>query len=288
MFVKSLFVPAALSVALALSLCAGGVRAQAPASASAHASAPASARVSGNATSDPRVAGLIEELVTANRVLYSQGLVDGFGHISARSPLDANHFFMARSVAPSAVTAADIQEFDLDGKVVGNDTRAAYAERFIHSEIYKVRADVKSVVHGHAPSVIPFSITGVPLMPVYHMSGFLGTGTPVFDIRMTPTDPETDLLVKSAPLGAGLARALGTSAVVLMRGHGFTAVGSSVPVAVFRSVYTDMNAKIQIEALKLGKPLYLSAREAALTQETMERLSVRSWEMWKAQAAAGK
>jgi HCOMODA/2-hydroxy-3-carboxy-muconic semialdehyde decarboxylase len=133
--------------------------------------------------------------------------------------------------------------------------------------------------------VIPFSITGVPLMPVYHMSGFLGTGAPVFDIRATPADPDTDLLVKSAPLGAALARSLGAAAVVLMRGHGFTAVGASVPVAVFRSVYTDMNAKIEIEALKLGKPLFLSAREAALTQETMERLSVRSWEMWKAQAA---
>lgn len=276
---KSLFVPAALCAAISLSLCATPVLAQAPARAGA---------VTGNAVGDARVAALIDDLVTANRVLYSQGVVDGFGHISARSPLDPTHFFMARSVAPSAVTAADIQEFDLDGKVVGADARAAYAERFIHSEIYKVRADVKSVVHGHAPSVIPFSITGVPLMPVYHMSGFLGTGAPVFDIRATPADPETDLLVKSSPLGAALARTLGASAVVLMRGHGFTAVGGSVPVAVFRSVYTDMNAKIEIEALKLGKPLFLSAREAALTQETMERLSVRSWEMWKAQAAAIK
>lgn len=262
-------VPAAC-VALALSL--GG--------------APASAQTGGNASADPRVATLIAELVTANHVLYREGVVDGFGHISARSPLDASHFFMARSVAPSAVTAADIQEFDLDGKVVGADPRAAYAERFIHSEVYRARPDVQSVVHGHAPSVIPFSITGVPLKPVYHMSGFLGAGAPVFDIRAGLDDPETDLLVKSAPLGASLARALGPAAVVLMRGHGYTAVGASVPVAVFRSIYTDMNAKIEMEALKLGKPQFLSEREAALTQETMERLSVRSWEMWKAQAAA--
>ena len=245
----------------------------------------ATASAQPSAVRDARVAGLIDELVTANHVLYSQGVVDGFGHISARSPLDPSHFFMARSVAPSAVVAADIMEFDADGKALGGDTRAAYAERFIHSEIYKVRADVGSVVHGHAPSVIPFSITGVPLQPVYHMSGFLGTGAPVFEIRATPSDPENDLLVKSAPLGARLARSLGSAAVVLMRGHGFTAVGPSVPVAVFRAIYTDMNAKIELEALKLGKPQFLSAREAALTQETMERLSVRSWEMWKAQAA---
>lgn len=237
------------------------------------------------AVRDARVAAVIDELVTANHVLYRQGVVDGFGHISARSPLEPGHFFMARSVAPSAVTAADIMEFDADGKAVGGDTRVAYAERFIHSEVYRVRADVKAVVHGHAPSVIPFSITGVALKPVYHMSGFLGTGAPVFDIRATAPEVETDLLVKNATLGAGLARALGQSAVVLMRGHGFTAVGPSVPLAVFRSVYTDMNAKIEMEALKLGAPQFLSAREAAMTQETMERLSVRSWEMWKAQAA---
>ena len=234
---------------------------------------------------DSQIANLADDLVVANRILYSQGVVDGFGHVSARSPVDPGHFFMSRSVAPSSVTQADIMEFDADGKPLGGDTRQPYAERFIHSEIYKARPDVMAVVHAHAASVIGFGITGVPLRPVYHMSGFLGKSTPVFDIRdATPALPETDLLVKNPVLGAKLAEKLGRNAVVLMRGHGFTAVAPSVPVAVFRAVYTDQNARIQSDALKLGTPKYLSEQEAALTQKTMEGLSFRSWEMWKKQA----
>ena len=237
------------------------------------------------ALKDTRSAAVIDDLVNANRILFSQGIVDGFGHISARSPIDPRHFFMARSIAPSDVKVADIMEFDSDGKVIGEDPRQPYAERYIHSEIYKSRPEIMSVVHAHSAAVIPFSITGVPLMPVYHMSGFLGKGAPVFDVRDTsPGNPDSDLLVKNDRLGAQLAEKLGTASVVLMRGHGFTAVGSSVSVAVFRSVYTEQNARIQSESLKLGTPKFLTVREAQMTQETMERLSGRAWEMWKKQA----
>ena len=234
---------------------------------------------------DSQMANLADDLVAANRILYNQGVVDGFGHISARSPANSGHFYMARSMAPSSVTQADIMEFDADGNPAVGDTRVAYAERFIHSEIYKARPDVMAVVHAHAPSVIGFSITGVPLRPVYHMSGFLGKAVPVFEIRdALAAHPESDLLVRSPALGAKLADRLGRNAAVLMRGHGFTVVAPSVPVAVFRAVYTDQNARIQSEALKLGLPKYLSEQEAALTQQTMEGLSTRSWEMWKKQA----
>jgi HCOMODA/2-hydroxy-3-carboxy-muconic semialdehyde decarboxylase len=237
----------------------------------------------------PQVRALVDELVIANHILYDQGVVDGFGHISARSPLDPTHFFMARSVAPSSVVAGDIMEFDADGNVVGADKRAPYAERFIHSEVYKARPDVLSVVHGHSASVIPYGVSHVPLRPVFHMSAFLGAGTPIFEIRdVSMVAPDTDMLVKTPRLGAGLAKALGKSSVVLMRGHGFTAVAYSVPVAVFRSVYTDQNARIESAALQLGRPQFLSEEESALAQATMEKLSVRSWDMWKTQAAAAK
>ena len=241
---------------------------------------PASAQV----VLESKTAGLIDDLVSANRILASQGVLDGFGHVSGRSPVDPSHFYMARSIAPSSVTSIDIMEFDRDGKPIGLESRIPYAERFIHSEIYKARPDVMAVVHGHTPSVIPFSVTSVVLKPIYHMSGFLGKGAPVFDIRDAGgADGDTDLLVKSAALGAKLTEKLGASSVVLMRGHGFTAVGGSVPIVVFRSVYTDQNARIQSEALRLGQPRFLSEREAILTEKTMEPLSERSWEMWKKQ-----
>lgn len=234
---------------------------------------------------ESKMATLIDDLVAANRILYNQGVVDGFGHVSGRSPVDPTHFFMARSVAPSIVTPIDMMEFDADGKVVGSDTRAPYAERFIHSEIYKARPDVMAIVHAHAPSVIPFGVASVPLRPVYHMSAFLGKGTPIFDTRdAARPNPDTDLLVKTPALATKLAEKLGSSSVVLMRGHGFTVVGPSVPVVVFRSVYTEQNAHIQSAALRLGTPHFLSEQEAALAQATMEPLSVRSWEMWKKQA----
>jgi ribulose-5-phosphate 4-epimerase/fuculose-1-phosphate aldolase len=142
-----------------------------------------------------------------------------------------------------------------------------------------------AIVHAHAPSVIPFGLANVPLRPVYHMSAFLGKGTPIFDTRdAARPNPDTDLLVKTPALGAKLAEKLDRSSVVLMRGHGFTVVGASVPLVVFRSVYTDQNARIQSEALRLGSPRFLTEQEAALAQATMEPLSVRSWEMWKKQA----
>jgi ribulose-5-phosphate 4-epimerase/fuculose-1-phosphate aldolase len=240
---------------------------------------------------NPQVKAVVDDLVVANHILFQQGVVDGFGHISARNPLDPAHFFMARSVAPGVAVAGDIMEFDLDGNVVGdpsrNDPRGIYSERYIHSEIYKVRPDVTSVVHGHSPSVIPFSVAHVALRPMFHMAGFLGAGTPFFEIRDTAgaDAPDTDMLVKTPRLGAGLARALGKSNVVLMRGHGFTAVAPSVQVAVFRSIYTEQNARMQSEALKLGRPQYLTVEEAAQAQASTERSSGRPWEMWKAQAA---
>ena len=126
---------------------------------------------------------LIDDLVAANRILSDQGVVDGFGHVSARHPGDPTRFLLARSMAPGLVTAEDIMEFDLDGNALDPRGRALYVERFIHSEIYKAHPEVNAIVHSHSPSVIPFGATKVPLRPIYHMSSFLGAGVPIFEIR---------------------------------------------------------------------------------------------------------
>ena len=150
----------------------------------------------------------IEDLVAANRILSDQGVVDGFGHVSARHEEDTTRFLLARSMAPGLVTADDILEFNLDGNAFDPHGRTLYVERFIHSEIYKAHPGIKAIVHSHSPSIIPFGVTNVSLRPIYHMSSFLGTGVPIFEIREAG-GLATDMLIRNPELGAALARRIG-------------------------------------------------------------------------------
>jgi HCOMODA/2-hydroxy-3-carboxy-muconic semialdehyde decarboxylase len=244
-----------------------GARARATAQA-----APASA-----GPADPK---LVEDLVAANRILADQGVVDGYGHVSVRHDRAADRYLMSRSIAPEIVTAADIMEYDLDNNAVDARGRVSYLERFIHGEIYKVRPDVKAIVHNHSPSVIPFGVTGAALRPLYHMSAFLGSGVPVFDIRGAAG--MTDMLVRNPALGQALARTLGDRAAALMRGHGAVVVGPSLPSVVFRSVYTEMNARLPAQAMALGGPVtYLDPEEARRAEATVAGTVNRPWELWK-------
>jgi HCOMODA/2-hydroxy-3-carboxy-muconic semialdehyde decarboxylase len=195
-------------------------------------------------------AALLEDMVIGSRVLADFGVLDGFGHVSARDPTNPKHFLMSRSLAPALVTADDIMEFDLDGNPVDARGRTVFLERFIHSEIYKARPDVMSVVHTHSAGVIPFSVTKVPLRAMFHNPSFLAAGVPVWDIRKD--FGETDMLVSNPALGKSLAQTLSDKSVVLMRGHGDVTVGPSVKMAVFRAYYTDVNAKLQSQAMALG------------------------------------
>jgi ribulose-5-phosphate 4-epimerase/fuculose-1-phosphate aldolase len=228
---------------------------------------------------------VIDDLVAANRILSDQGVVDGFGHVSARHPENPARFLLARSMAPGLVTPGDIMEFDLDGAALDPRGRALYTERFIHSEIYKAYPEISAVVHSHSPSIIPFGVTAVPLRPIYHMSSFLGAGVPVFEIR-DAGGPATDMLIRSPELGAALAQKVGGSAVVLMRGHGNVVVGRSVRQAVFRAVYTEINAKLQSEAMRLGESevTFLTDAEAVNATQTNDAVLNRPWELWKRHA----
>ena len=237
-----------------------------------------------SAAPDPR---LVEDLVAANRVLADLGVVDGFGHVSVRSDTDPNHYFMSRSLAPALVQAEDILEYDLDSNAIDGPARqggkALFLERFIHGEIYKARPDVKAVVHCHSPSLIPFGATTAKLQPIYHMSSFLGAGVPVFEIREV-AGHGSDLLIRNPTLGAALAKVLGDKAVALMRGHGAVVVGNAIPQVVFRAYYTEMNARLQAEAMRLGAVTYLSAEEAAAAARTNDGVLARAWDLWKRKA----
>jgi ribulose-5-phosphate 4-epimerase/fuculose-1-phosphate aldolase len=237
-------------------------------------------------SAEPADRGLVDDLVAANRILYDQGVVDGFGHVSVRHDKDPNRYLLSRSMAPALVTADDILEYDLDSNPVDPAGRTSYLERFIHGEIYKVRGDIIAVVHSHSPAVIPFADTTVPLRPMNHIAGFLGGGAPVFEIRDSG-GPATDMLIRNASLGHALAATLGGHSVVLMRGHGSVTVAQSVRHVVFRAVYTEVNARMQAEAMKLGTPTFLNKEEAAAAAKTNDALVDRPWALWK-QRAMGK
>ena len=226
---------------------------------------------------------LRDDLVNANHILYAHRVVDAFGHVSVRDDRDPEAFVLARNMAPSLVREPDLMRFAFDGTVRDGDARSPYLERFIHGSIYRARPDVGAVVHSHAPSVIPFGIVrDAPLRPVWHMSAFLGEDVPVFEIRDAAGDA-SDLLVRDAPTGDALARALGGGNAVLMRGHGATVVGRDVREAVFRAVYLALNAQLQADAMRLGTVAYLSAGEAETATRTIATQIERAWNLWTAE-----
>jgi ribulose-5-phosphate 4-epimerase/fuculose-1-phosphate aldolase len=228
--------------------------------------------------------GLIEDIVIGSRILADFGVLDGFGHVSARHPTNPNHFLMSRSLAPALVTADDIMEFDLDGNAVDAAGRSVFLERFIHSEIYRARPDVMSVVHAHSPGVIPFTVSPVPLRPMYHNAAFLAAGAPVWDIRKD--FGETDMLVRDPLRGRSLTQSLGDKSVVLMRGHGDVTVGPAVRMAVFRAYYTDVNARLQSQAIALGGDInYLTPGEGAKADAVNFVVLDRIWNLWKLRIA---
>lgn len=241
--------------------------------------------MTGGATTQPSPlpgkadAALVAKLAVANRILYDQGVVDGFGHVSVRHDASTQHFLLARNMAPGLVMPDDILTFDLDGDALDAGGQRVYLERFIHGEIYRARPDVRAVVHSHSPSVIPFAATRTPLRPLYHMSGFLGAGSALFEIRDVAGN--TDLLIRDQALGRALAAALGTNAAVLMRGHGSTVVGVSLEQAVYRAAYAEINARLQSQAIALGEVSYLNEDEAARAAATNDTQLARVWELWE-------
>lgn len=232
---------------------------------------------------------LLEDIVIGSRILADFGVVDGFGHVSARNPTNPKHFLMSRSLAPALVTADDIMEFDEDGNPVDARGRNVFLERFIHAAIYRARPDVMSVVHTHSPGVIPFSVSKTPLRPLFHNAAFLAAGAPVWDIARE--FGATDMLVRDNNIGKSLARALGDKSVVLMRGHGDVTVGPDVKVAVFRAYYTDVNARLQSQAIGLGSEItYLSAEEGTKADTVNLAVIDRIWNLWemRVQSEMGK
>jgi HCOMODA/2-hydroxy-3-carboxy-muconic semialdehyde decarboxylase len=226
---------------------------------------------------------IVEDLVTASHILADEAVLDGLGHISVRHPDNPQRYLMSRSLAPAFVMPADIMEYDLDSKAIDRQGRSLFLERFIHGEIYKSRRDVFAVIHSHSPTVIPFSISQTPLQPVFNGAAFLSPSAPVFDIRKTAG--MTDLLIGTGELGKALSATLGENAVVLLRGHGNAVVGETLQQVVYRAIQTELNARLQLQAMMLHGPLIYMAPEEAAKVNARSRPDAtqiaRTWELWK-------
>jgi ribulose-5-phosphate 4-epimerase/fuculose-1-phosphate aldolase len=234
---------------------------------------------------------LLDDLVAANRILYRQGVVDGFGHVSVRHPARSDRFLLSAAKAPGRVTAEDIMEFDLDGKPIDGRERPIYSERFIHSEVYKARSDVNAVIHSHSPTVIPFSVTQVPLRPVHNTASFLAPEVPVFEMRKAAG--MTNNLVTDSARGKALVETLGDRPVALLRGHGNVVVGPDLRRTVSRAIYTEVNARMLLQAVMLGGPItFIDPEENKLiesgrgTQISGHNVD-RTWQMWLEEATRG-
>jgi ribulose-5-phosphate 4-epimerase/fuculose-1-phosphate aldolase len=222
---------------------------------------------------------LIDDLVTANRILAQEGVVDSFGHVSVRHPDKPDHYLLSRARAPDCIEPDDIMTFKLDGTPVNAGDRKPYMERHIHGAIYERRSDVHSVVHNHSPSVIPFGVTGKKLQPLLHMCANIGHETPVWDSRDKFGD--TDLLVSSMDMGRDLAEALGDRRTALMRGHGAVVAAPELRICIHISIYLEVNAKLQMQAMSMGDVKYLSPGEIdAVIGRTGPYSLNRAWENW--------
>ena len=222
---------------------------------------------------------VLDELVTANRILAREGVVDSFGHVSVRHPERADRYVLSRARAPECIEADDLMEFALDGTPIDSGGRTPYAERFIHGAVYETRPEVRAVVHHHSPSVIPFSVTAVALSPIMHMCAGIGVRVPTWDSRTSFGD--TNLLVTTMEMARNLAAALGGRPVVLMRGHGAVVAGASIREVVFNSIYLQLNADLQMKAHALGDITFLTDGEVAAVIRTRGSFTFeRAWEFW--------
>jgi HCOMODA/2-hydroxy-3-carboxy-muconic semialdehyde decarboxylase len=233
------------------------------------------------------VRDLCARIATANHILAGEGVVDAFGHISARHPEDPGRFLLSRSLSPAQVTPSDIMTFDAEGRVVGEDDRTPYLERFIHAAIYAARADVNAVVHNHAHDLIPFGVTGTPIRPLIHLAGAIGAVVPIWDIADRFGD--TNLLVSDMAQARDLAEALGGNVAALMRGHGAVVTGGSVRNATLLSIYLQVNARLDLASRQLGEVRYLSDGEIQRAPEVLliGPPAHRAWDYFAARWRSG-
>ncbi len=207
------------------------------------------------------VTSLKKDFITALRIVSHEGLSDAFAHVSARVDGGANMLFMPRK-SPALVQTKELFVVDFE-KIVPQST--------IHQAVYKLRDDVGSVFHFHSPAVILLSVVGQTIKPMHNYSAIFFEGVPVF---------EGTGQVESPARAGEIAQILGPAKAVILRGHGAVVVGRDLREACILSVYLEESARLQVEAMKLGMPKFISQQEAErIAKRTFKPASTeRAWE----------
>ena len=233
---------------------------------------------------------LIDELVLASRILSTTdaGILGAYGHVSARSRTNPNHYFISTDRSPGSITAADMIENDLDSRPAVPTDKSEFQEVFIHGEIYKARPDVMAVLHAHTPELVSFGLSSVPLRPVLLGGSFIGAGLPIYDIRKYTGGYASPVgcthCISTPELGRALAVVLGNRGASLLFGHGTAVVEASLPALVNRAYDMRMNAVIQQMALSLGGTVNYLGEPASSNAGA----DAAAWEYWKKRASTDR
>jgi len=224
---------------------------------------------------DDEATALRRDLLTGCRILASEGLVEAFGHLSARLP-DRGGFVISARKSLSLVDEIDLVTVDLDGRVLAG-TAMPPLETPLHTAIYRRRSDVGAVARTHSETTSVFSILGRPVRPVHDLGAILLGPTAIFS--------RSDL-ISSAALGTAAAEALGAATAILLRGNGTAVVGRDVAEACIRAIYLEESARLSWKAMQAGSPTHFDEGEVlARGTELLEDQHVRrAWEHYRRKA----
>ncbi len=228
------------------------------------------------------IEALAERLTLGCRILAEQGILDAYGHLSARHPDDPGRFVISRGMSPALVEPSDFITLDLDGAVVGGQGHPN-SEWPIHAAVYRARPEVHSVLHSHSRLSRIFSLSS------RRLRGLLTTSAPEWQGGL-PVYRGAGLIT-TRERGDALIAALGAESAVLLRGHGDVVTGPNVSATVLKSIVLNQNADVLHEVISHGGELDLwsaeelgrwRTREVTISNEAQEAMANRAWEYYEA------
>lgn len=232
-------------------------------------------------TPPSRPDNLIEDLVTATRIMINEKVLDVFGHVAFRDPDRKDVFWMGLAGAPARIATADVQPFDMESGAPLIPTEAElFSERCMYAALFRARPDLQAACHHHAEALMPYCLGAQPLGAISQTGGWMGARVPLWDSRNRFGD--TSLLVTEMVQAEDLAGAMGGGTIVLMRGHGTMVAGFDLRDMTYRTVHACREARCDSAARVLGNVTVLSPGEIERCGKIAPPAIARAWAHWSA------